>query len=88
MDADHLTAHTSIRTPTAHSSISTRNTPHGCLLAHRMVSDKLLTIGTPSDNNTSIEKTRPPHGWLIVPSMPDYRLMDICWLMGWYLISS
>ena len=50
----------------AHSSINARNTPHGYLLIHtdgsRMLSDKLLTIGTPSDNNNSIEKTRTPHG--------------------------
>ena len=57
----------------AYSSIGTRLQAHGYLLAHGMVSDRLLTIGTPSDNNTSI-RTPTAHRWLIVPSVPGTHL--------------
>ena len=81
----------------AHSSIGTRNTPHRWLLAHGMVSDKFLTIGTPSDNNNSIEKTRTAHRCLLIHTDTsrtahnsiDARLQAHGYLLahGWYLIS-
>ena len=70
--------------------------PAGHLMAHTNIRTRMAY--------SSIDARNKPHGyllahrmvsaiicnngWLIVPSVPDYRLMDICWLIGWYLISS
>ena len=77
----------------AHSYVDARLQAHGYLLAHGMVSDKFLTIGTPSDNNNSIERTRmahssinarnTPHGWMLatsrlIPASGHRRLIDAC----------
>ena len=68
----------------AHSYVDTRLQAHGYLLAHGMLSDKFLTIRTPSDSHNSIRtptahssiSTRnTPHGWMLATS----RLTDgIC----------
>ena len=61
----------------AHSYVDARLQAHGYLLAHGMLSDKFLTIRTPSDNNNSIERTPTAHRCLLAHRMVSDRLLTI-----------